>query len=632
MFGVTLTFVILEIKIRNKTLKIKITLIFLFITSLLHSQITFDANFESGNLNSVTEIESNYFEIRSREDIGGRWFYFRISGVKDQRIKVKISNSDVNRPLYSYDNITFTRFSQSEAPYINYFEKTFTEDTVYVAYYTPYTFTRLKGKIAEWKESHYVFVDTLGYTEMNLPMQEIIITDPFVPVENKIRVWIHARTHPGETPSSFQFEGIVDELLKEDDVIDFYRKNVIFHLIPFTNPDGVYYGRSRTNFNGVDVEREWNKTMDETCLEVQALKRRMNEINSEKLISVFLNLHSQAASYCTFWIHSAYSTSDRFYRMEYQFANLNTSDNPYFTPYDYSESNLRSYFPEGYLWNNYGESVMALTYETPYDQYSSEEWVTDDNLRAIGKRTLYATMEYLGFSHPKRLILDDKDAYITGTWNTDSTGIEFYGSGYKTIQPGIGDNKIVYESVELKQGKYDIFGWWPTDESFAYNTPFTVNAGGSEITFTKTQKTNGGQWNFLVQAELTSAGKIIISLSDDAAGIVAADAFRILYAGLPTRVKNEKLLPDGLELQQNYPNPFNPTTTLSFRMDKSGYAELVVYDILGRVITKLLGGEFPAGFHQIRFNPAQWNLSSGVYIYSLKANGKIISKKMTYLK
>jgi murein tripeptide amidase MpaA len=290
------------------------------------------------------------------------------------------------------------------------FQKTFTEDSVYVAYYTPYNYSFLQERLAEWKLNSFTKIDTLGITDKGLPIQQITITDPSVPNANKQRVWIHARTHPGETPSSWHFDGIVQKLLSNDDVISYYRQNVIFYLIPFTNPDGVYYGRSRTNFSGIDVERDWNKSELETCKEVKILKQRMTQINSEKVLSVFNNLHSQAAPYCTFWIHTSASTSATFYRREYQYSNLNTSDNPYFDPGDFEESTLQPYFPEGWLWANHGEQVMALTYETPYDKYSTDIWVTNSNLMELGNRNVYAIAEYLELSHPKWYILDNKNA------------------------------------------------------------------------------------------------------------------------------------------------------------------------------------------------------------------------------
>jgi len=56
----------------------------LLITASSYPQITFDANFESGNLKSVTILDSINYLVTTNEDIGGRWFYFRISGVQNK--------------------------------------------------------------------------------------------------------------------------------------------------------------------------------------------------------------------------------------------------------------------------------------------------------------------------------------------------------------------------------------------------------------------------------------------------------------------------------------------------------------------------------------------------------------------
>ena len=72
--------------------------------SSVNAQVIFEFDFESGNLNSVTTTDSITYTITTKTDIGGRWFYFRIRNVKNRFIKVKISNSDVKRAVYSYDN------------------------------------------------------------------------------------------------------------------------------------------------------------------------------------------------------------------------------------------------------------------------------------------------------------------------------------------------------------------------------------------------------------------------------------------------------------------------------------------------------------------------------------------------
>ena len=92
----------------------------------------------------------------------------------------------------------------------------------------------------------------------------------------------------------------------------------------------------------------------------------------------------------------------------------------------------------------------------------------------------------------------------------------------------------------------------------------------------------------------------------------------------------KKLTPVGYKLFQNYPNPFNPSTTFSYQLSAAGYVTLKVYDILGRVVALLVNEKQNAGMHTVNFN--EQNLTSGVYVYQLKANGKSLTKKMVVLK
>jgi hypothetical protein len=612
----------------------KIVLVFFIISSISFSQVKFDADFESGNLNTATTLDSINYTVTTKTDIGGRWFYFRITGVENKFISVKVITSDVKRAMYSYDNKIFERFTAAESPATNNFQKTYEKDTVFVAYYTPYNYSYLLEKIDEWNESNYVSVDTIGFTDRNYPIHEIILTDPFTPDEEKEHVWIHSRTHPGETPASWHFDGIVQKLLEENNVIDHYRKKLVFHLIPFTNPEGVYFGRSRTNFDGIDVESNWNQPEDLTSTEVKILKQRMHEINNEKILKVFLNLHSQASPYCTFWIHTAASTSANFYRREYQFSNLNTSDNPYFMQSDYRESALQSKFPEGWLWALHGEEVMALTYETPYDRYSSNVWVTNENLFELGHRTVYAISEYLEISHPHWILLDNKDAAVTNGWTVSTNGKEFYSDNYLSASGGIGNNKVSFQTEMLEPGGYDVYGWWPSASNQASNSRFLIEGGGSEILNEQNQKTNGGQWNYLTEISLNKTGPISITISDESAnGNIAVDAFRIIYKGEVTGIENANVNPADFVLYQNYPNPFNPTTTIKFSLAETDFVELRVFNPLGETVATIIKQELSAGLHNVIFDSNAYPyLSSGVYYYSLTTGNKSITKGMVLLK
>lgn len=81
---------------------------------------------------------------------------------------------------------------------------------------------------------------------------------------------------------------------------------------------------------------------------------------------------------------------------------------------------------------------------------------------------------------------------------------------------------------------------------------------------------------------------------------------------------------------KTYPNPFNPITKINFSIPNSGHVTLKVYDILGREVVVLVNKVFEAGKYEIEFDAS--NLPSGVYISSLMAGNKTLTKKMLLLK
>lgn len=97
-------------------------------------------------------------------------------------------------------------------------------------------------------------------------------------------------------------------------------------------------------------------------------------------------------------------------------------------------------------------------------------------------------------------------------------------------------------------------------------------------------------------------------------------------------LKEEMLVPVKAELSQNYPNPFNPATVISYFIPEPGEVSLRIYDVLGNQVAVLADGYKTMGYHTAEFNPAQLELSSGMYIYTLRSGNSLLSRKMMYVK
>ena len=89
-------------------------------------------------------------------------------------------------------------------------------------------------------------------------------------------------------------------------------------------------------------------------------------------------------------------------------------------------------------------------------------------------------------------------------------------------------------------------------------------------------------------------------------------------------------IPDAFQLYQNYPNPFNPETVIRFDLTRSSQTVLKVFDITGREVAVLVNRRLEPGTYQYTF--AAGNLPSGVYLYSVYADGFSETKRMVLVK
>jgi hypothetical protein len=91
-----------------------------------------------------------------------------------------------------------------------------------------------------------------------------------------------------------------------------------------------------------------------------------------------------------------------------------------------------------------------------------------------------------------------------------------------------------------------------------------------------------------------------------------------------------------------YPNPFNPTTTINYTVPnvistkgRNPNIKIIVYDILGNIITTLVNEEKPSGSYEVIWdgkNNVGNKVSSGIYFVRLNINNQFKNLKLMLLK
>ncbi|MCP4581079.1 MAG: T9SS type A sorting domain-containing protein [candidate division Zixibacteria bacterium] len=166
---------------------------------------------------------------------------------------------------------------------------------------------------------------------------------------------------------------------------------------------------------------------------------------------------------------------------------------------------------------------------------------------------------------------------------------------------------------------------WLSSRLFKHNQYLFV-AGSNHLTVFDVSDPS----NPVVAAQSEGINHVDVEVIDGIVYTCGTQYFAI-YSFTTTGInENDQPMPSRIELLSNYPNPFNANTTITFRLNEKGFANLSMYDLRGDKIRTLLDEFIQAGNHDIYFNAA--GLASGVYYYKLQAGDYTESKSMVLLK
>lgn len=306
--------------------------------------------------------------------------------------------------------------------------------------------------------------------------------------------------------------------------------------------------------------------------------------------------------------------------------------------------------------------VSSMNTIWPYDQPSNEY--------GYGRLDVYQSLFGALYLNPNVILPDDYIVFVDKTYE----GKDIY----------VQDNFTLYLQGEITLDKNSIFN----DRPSTLNVLGTLEGSSStSLNLIDKSKLNilpggtnnySGEMNFIIRDELTftenkvfedgknlaieSGGKlnivngVTISTELGAKFSMGANTQIISVASAPiqnTQIpedsyytsidpnmnkSNKKInpsygaknFPSEFSLMANYPNPFNPVTVIRYEVPVTSRVELAVFDLLGRKITTLVDGEVSAGRKEIHFDAS--NLTSGIYIYRIRANDFVETRQMTLIK
>ncbi|XP_031625666.1 cytosolic carboxypeptidase 6 isoform X2 [Contarinia nasturtii] len=400
--------------------------------------LCFDAAFETGNLGRADLVGEFEYDLFLRPDTCNPryrfWFNFTVDNTKqDQRVIFNIVNISKNRNLFKFGltpivkssgrpkwqripkhHVFYYRSPVHQNHYVLSFAFAFEkEDEIYqFAVAPPFSYSRLQAYISALDGR---FHDKFERTTLTQSLQQRkleLITIDHVPKpmkidsKNAIRVIVVlARSHPGESVTSFVCQGFLEFLLGSHPIATILRENFVFKVIPMVNPDGVFLGNNRCNLIGQDLNRAWNIATEFSHPTIVAIKNMLKELDSSESyqIDFVLDLHAHTTSIGSFIYGNTYEDVYR-YERHLVFPKLLSSKAADFSNMMFNADERKSGSARRFCCEKLSDSVNAYTLEISMCGYQLKgtqiiaQYTEDDYMR-YGRNIVRTLLQYYRFTN-----------------------------------------------------------------------------------------------------------------------------------------------------------------------------------------------------------------------------------------
>jgi murein tripeptide amidase MpaA len=246
-----------------------------------------NAAFDSGNIivHSINGATATLSIRKDRESEFAQWFHFRVAAEPGVEITLNITGMESSafpggwpdyracvsedRDYWDRADTEYDKNTDGGTLTIRYIS---VSGLAWFAYFAPYSMERHHALIADTSGMEGVEYRCLGHSIEGQPI------DCLEMGTGDTQVWLYARQHPGESMAEHWAEGALDMLT---DPADPHARKLLekcrIHIVPNCNPDGSCRGHLRTNYAGVNLNREWAEPSAEKSPEVLCIRNAMDE-------------------------------------------------------------------------------------------------------------------------------------------------------------------------------------------------------------------------------------------------------------------------------------------------------------------------------------------------------------------
>ncbi|HFC8543013.1 M14 family metallopeptidase [Neisseria weaveri] len=351
--------------------------------------------FDAGSVIVTDLTDPSNIRLKIRADNASefaQWFYFRLQGAAYQNCVMHFENAaeaaypsgwEEYQAVASYDRQNWFRVPTRYENGVLTIEHTPLSNSVYYAYFEPYSYEQHLNLLGEAQGSGLCQIDDLGSTIQGRDINLLTIGNQ---AASDLKIWITARQHPGETMAEWFIEGFLGRLLDpQDPTARTLLDRATFYIVPNMNPDGSVLGNLRTNAAGANLNREWLEPTVEYSPEVYYVREKMQQTG----VDMFLDIHGDEAIPFIFvaGTEGVPSYNERIANLESQFKEALATASPDFQDeYGYDkDAPGQANLSMATAWVGENFKCLAYTLEMPFKDNNN---LPDDDFGWNGQRSL----------------------------------------------------------------------------------------------------------------------------------------------------------------------------------------------------------------------------------------------------